>query len=227
MDEISLGLCFAGCFCDRCMRREEPIYEECIAVQWVGPRVEVTAEMRVAGAVAANEVCLSLFMAKWNSSDAEKIACAAYRAMHAAAPVPLVSEAEDLRRDRDKWKAAARRFQAELLPYAQASGCPAGTQIDKWAVAKAREADNLRAEVTSLHDALKVRTDERDKALSDVDEMALRFTHWRQLAGRQDREIQRLRAMLPAEPEKPALNVVTRTDDPRRMGWGKHVDAVT
>lgn len=59
------------------------------------PDIQVTDEMRIAGAVAANEVCLSLFMAKWNSSDAVQIACAAYRAMHAVAPVPLVTEAED------------------------------------------------------------------------------------------------------------------------------------
>lgn len=55
---------------------------------------QVTKEMQNAGGEAANEVCFRLFMAKWNSSDAEQIAVAAYRAMHAVAPVELVSDGE-------------------------------------------------------------------------------------------------------------------------------------
>lgn len=58
------------------------------------PEIPVTPEMQNIGGNAANEVCLSLFLAKWNSQDAERIAVAAYRAMAAFAPVELVSEGE-------------------------------------------------------------------------------------------------------------------------------------
>lgn len=51
--------------------------------------VPVTPEMQNAGGNAANDICFSIFMARWNSQDAEQIAVAAYRAMAALAPDAL------------------------------------------------------------------------------------------------------------------------------------------
>jgi hypothetical protein len=231
-----------------------------------GPRVEVTAEMRYAGLQQLHEN---------DGEETEEAAACVFRAMHAAAPVPLVSEAENaLRRallrivgdmpspDEDPWE-RCRGIACAALGYARPKPLPGSERTT--------DLINAYAEIARLHDALKVRTDEREQ--SRIENVALGQMWAGVMAEVQEAhaEIARLRAMLPAEgagpnyhgptkdgkavddpvherfhesvqdvlagkvmqpardqmrkaldgvpAEKVGPNIVTRNDDPRRMGW--------
>ncbi len=73
--------------------------------------VEVTEEMREIGGAALREECLKRFGTTWANDVAWDFAEVAFRAMHDAARVPLMSDAEiALTEERDHWKSEAHRL---------------------------------------------------------------------------------------------------------------------
>lgn len=226
----------------------------------IGPRVEVTDEM----IAAAKEILDPYFSADGSVYDV------IFRAMHAAAPVPLVSEAEDRIAALQKELGALcaiRATHAGFGPHGNLGPAP------DWYIDLIKERDLAREAVASLSRAMEVL--ERKDIDREADSHSLKVTIEKQarLFGAACQEIARLKSMLPAEgsgpdyhgpvkdgeavpdpvheqfhravgdvlagkvmskardqmrkaldgvpAEKAAPNIVTRSDDPRRMGLGR------